>query len=133
VIDALVQHARTYIYSTALPPMAPAVAMAAIGLLQQDESLVAALRDRIAAFKAACQAKGIALEPSSTAIQPLIVGGAERALAVSAALRDEGFLVPAIRPPTVPDGTSRLRISISAAHATSDVERLAGALARALA
>ena len=133
VIDWLVQRARTYIYSTALPPMAPAVAKAAIELLQEDDSLVATLRDRIAAFKAACKTEGIVLEPSSTAIQPLIVEDVERTLAVSARLRDDGFLVPAIRPPTVPDGTSRLRISISAAHETTDVEQLAGALARALA
>jgi 8-amino-7-oxononanoate synthase len=71
--------------------------------------------------------------PSTTAIQPLVVGSASRALEVSAKLRAAGFLVPAIRPPTVPDGTSRLRISISAAHSRAHVELLAAALARSLA
>jgi 8-amino-7-oxononanoate synthase len=71
--------------------------------------------------------------PSATAIQPIVVGSAARALEVSASLRAGGFLVPAIRPPTVPEGTSRLRISISAAHAHADVESLAAALARSLA
>jgi 8-amino-7-oxononanoate synthase len=71
--------------------------------------------------------------PSQTAIQPVIVGGAPRALEVSARLSERGLLVPAIRPPTVPAGTSRLRVSISAAHEREDVERAAATLAECLA
>ncbi|HEX6634078.1 MAG TPA: aminotransferase class I/II-fold pyridoxal phosphate-dependent enzyme, partial [Usitatibacter sp.] len=76
---------------------------------------------------------GVPVTPSQTAIQPVIVGSAERALEVSARLADRGLFVPAIRPPTVPKGTSRLRVSLSAAHARADVERLAQALAESLA
>ena len=73
------------------------------------------------------------LAASSTAIQPLILGDTERALTASRRLLERGFLVPAIRPPTVPEGTSRLRASLSAAHSREDVEGLASALAQSLA
>ncbi len=132
VVEWLLQRARTYVFSTALPPMAAAAAVAAIDLLEADDSLPRRLRARIDAFRAACDAHGIAAPASTTAIQPLIVGEAGRALAVSARLRERGFLVPAIRPPTVPEGTSRLRISLSAAHSRADVEGLARALAQCL-
>jgi 8-amino-7-oxononanoate synthase len=133
VIERFVQHARTYMYSTALPPMAAAVAKRATEILDGDATLVARLHHRIAGFRAACEKGGVHLTPSSTAIQPLVVGTAARALEISARLRDLGFLVPAIRPPTVPEGTSRLRISLSAAHEPTDVASLAAALARSLA
>ncbi len=132
-LEWLMQRARTYIYSTALPPMAAAVARAAVGMLEQDDAPVERLRQRIREFRDACARRQVALAESSTAIQPLVVGSAERALQISSRLRDGGFLVPAIRPPTVPDGTSRLRISLSAAHEREDIESLAIALARALA
>ena len=132
-IEWLMQRARTYIYSTALPPMAAAAARAAIELLEGDPALVERLRARIAEFRSACAANGVAVSPSTTAIQPLVVGSAQRALDVSARLLDAGYFVPAIRPPTVPEGTSRLRISLSAAHERAHVEALAGELARALA
>ena len=130
MIEELMQRARTYMYSTALPPMAAAAARAAIEWLQEDDAPVARLRQRISDFRQACVQRKIALAESSTAIQPLVVGSAERALGISSRLRAEGFLVPAIRPPTVPEGTSRLRISLSAAHEREDVEALAAALAR---
>jgi len=133
VVERLMQRARTYMYSTALPPMAAAVAKRAVELLADDDALVVRLHQRIGEFRAACERHRIALKPSATAIQPLVVGSAARALEVSASLRAAGFLVPAIRPPTVPEGTSRLRISISAAHTRADVESLAAALARSLA
>jgi 8-amino-7-oxononanoate synthase len=133
VVEWLMQSARTYVFSTALPPMAAAAATAAIALLSEDESIVARLRERIADFTAACARASIRAGESATAIHPVVVGGEERALALSAALRDSGFLVPAIRPPTVPEGTSRLRISLSAAHTRGDVEALAAALAKHLA
>ncbi len=133
VIEWLMQRARTYMYSTALPPMAAAVATAAVEMLEHDGSIVARLHQRIGEFRAACAREGVPLAPSRTAIQPLIVGATERTVEVSTRLRDAGFLVPAIRPPTVPEGTSRLRVSISAAHDRESVEALAGALARALA
>jgi 8-amino-7-oxononanoate synthase len=130
VVEWLLQRARTYIYSTALPPYAAAVASAAIDLLETDDGLTARLHARIAQFTAACAAAGVAIAPSPTAIQPFILGAADAALAASRRLLDAGFLVPAIRPPTVPEGTSRLRISLCAAHAAEDVASLAAALAR---
>ncbi len=132
-IEWMLQRARTYIFSTALPPVMAAAASAAIGLVQSDATLLARLRARIAEFRAACAGLGVAATPSDTAIQPVIVGEAARALEVSARLLERGLLVPAIRPPTVPPGTSRLRVSLSAAHERTDVERLAGALAQCLA
>lgn len=132
-IEWLVQRARPYIYSTALPPMAAGAAIAALDLLEQEPGLVATLRSRIGEFRAACASRGVALAPSGTAIQPVIVGEAGRAVAAAARLHDRGFLVPAIRPPTVPEGTSRLRISLSAAHTSEEVAGLAAALAGCLA
>ena len=130
VVEWLVQRARTYIYSTALPPAVAAVASAAIELLESDGAIVDRLHAHIAAFRRACADAALALSPSETAIHPLIVGAAETALAMSRALEDGGLLVPAIRPPTVPEGTSRLRVSLSAAHTSEEVRSLAAALAR---
>jgi 8-amino-7-oxononanoate synthase len=132
MVEWLLQRARTYIYSTALPPMAAAVAMRALDLVDSDPDLVGRLRERIAQFKAACANVGVTLA-SPTAIQPVVVGSAPGALDASRRLAERGYLVPAIRPPTVPEGTSRLRVSISAAHSRPEVEGLAAALAETLA
>ena len=133
VVDWLVQKSRTYIYSTALPPMMAAAVLAALEILEGEDSPVERLHARIAEFRAACAAARVAVVDSATAIQPVIVGDAARTLEMSARLLDRGLLVPAIRPPTVPEATSRLRISLSAAHERGDVERLALALAQCLA
>ena len=131
-IEWLLQRARTYIYSTALPPMAPAAACCALDLLDGDPSIVASLRSRIGEFAAAAARAGLPSRSSRTAIQPVVVGAAERALDAARRLHERGFLVPAIRPPTVPEGTSRLRISLSAAHTREEVESLAAGLAQCL-
>jgi 8-amino-7-oxononanoate synthase len=133
VVDWLVQKSRTYIYSTALPPMMAAAVLAALEILEGEDSPVDRLHGRIAEFRAACAAARVAVVESATAIQPVIVGDAARTLEMSARLLDRGLLVPAIRPPTVPEATSRLRISLSAAHERGDVEHLALALAECLA
>jgi 8-amino-7-oxononanoate synthase len=133
LVEWLLQRARTYIYSTALPPSAAAVATAAIDLIDGDASLVAGLRERIAQFHDACADLGLKAVTSPTAIQPIVLGSAEWALDASRRLHERGFLVPAIRPPTVPEGTSRLRVSLSAAHSREDVEALAAELVAALA
>jgi len=132
MIEWLAQRARTYVYSTALPPMAAEVATAALDLIDDEPGIVLALRDRIAQFAAAMSSAGIAAALSATAIQPIVVGDARRSLEAAARLRERGFFVPAIRPPTVPEGTSRLRISLSAAHGSVEVEALAAALADCL-
>jgi len=131
LVEWLMQRARMYVFSTALPPAAAAVAAAALRLLEEDPGIVSSLGERIADFRRACMAAGIATA-STTAIQPVIVGEAARAVALSARLRDAGHLVPAIRPPTVPEGTSRLRVSLSAGHTRGQVEALVAALRDAL-
>ena len=128
VIEWMVQRARTYIYSTALPPAEAAVAVRAMELVDEDPSLLARLRSRVAQLQRGLLARGFRGATTGTAIQPIILGSAGVAVDVSALLAQLGFFVPAIRPPTVPDGTSRLRISVSAAHEASDVEALLSAL-----
>jgi 8-amino-7-oxononanoate synthase len=127
VIDWLMQRARTYVFSTALPPAAAAVATEALRLVEEHPSLVATLHERIGEFHRACARHGVEAS-SPTAIQPVIVGSPASAVAMSAQLRERGHLVPAIRPPTVPDGTARLRVSLSAAHSRDQVLALAAAL-----
>ncbi len=131
-IEWLLQRARTHVFSTALPPAAAAVATEALRLIEEDPAIVGSLHDRVGAFRDACSANGIATT-SATAIQPVVVGEATRAVALSSRLRARGHLVPAIRPPTVPAGTSRLRVSLSAAHTREQVASLASALAEVLA
>jgi 8-amino-7-oxononanoate synthase len=111
------------------------VADAAVELLARDPGPVERLRARIREFRAACESESVPLGESTTAIQPILIGPDERTLQIAAQLRahGQGFLVAAIRPPTVPEGTARLRISLSAAHEREDVEGLAQALGFALA
>jgi 8-amino-7-oxononanoate synthase len=113
--------------------MVPAAAIAALDLVDAQPQIVSRLRQRIADFRARSDAIGLRLGESTTAIQPLVLGDAAWAVDASQRLLERGFLVPAIRPPTVPEGTSRLRVSLSAAHSREDVERLAEALAQTLA
>lgn len=133
VVEWLLQRARTLVFSTALPPVAPAVAIAAMDLVDAEPARVERLRDRIADFRAAAMDAGLDLPQSPGAIQPVVVGEARRATAISARLAERGFLVPAIRPPTVPEGTSRLRVSLCADHDPADVRSLAAAIAATLA
>ena len=132
VIEWLLQRARTYVYSTALPPMAAAVAIRALDLVETDPSLVSRLHERIAQFRAECGRLGIPTLASESAIHPIVLGTPASAVEASRNLAERGFLVPAIRPPTVPAGTSRLRVSLSAAHSEADVSALAKALAECL-
>jgi 8-amino-7-oxononanoate synthase len=131
-IEWLLQRARTYVYSTALPPMAAAVAMESMALVESGSAGHGALRERITQWRSIASQLGLAAD-SQSAIHPIVLGGNDAAVAASAALRDEGFLVPAIRPPTVPEGTARLRVSLSAAHEAEDLEGLGRALGRCLA
>jgi 8-amino-7-oxononanoate synthase len=130
VIEWLMQRARTYIYTTALPPMAAAVAMRAMDLVDSDRSLVTKLRARIAQFRGECERRGIHAGNSETAIHPIVVGAPETAVEASGELARRGLLVPAIRPPSVPAGTSRLRVSLISSHTEDEVAHLAAALAQ---
>ena len=133
LVDALVQSARTWIYTTAMPPALAAAARAAVDIARFEGWRRDRLVRLIAQFRAGAIEKGFALMDSRTPIQPLVVGASERALAIAATLEAQGFYVPAIRPPTVPDGKARLRITLTALHSESDVERLLAALAKAIA
>jgi len=128
VIDTLMQHARSYIYTTASPPALACALRASLELLREEEWRREQLGVLVSQLRAALNESPWKLLPSSTPIQPLLVGGNEEVVALSEGLRARGIWVPAIRPPTVPQGTARLRISLSAAHSEADVEQLVEAL-----
>jgi len=129
LIEGLVQHGRTYIYTTALPPAVAAATRAALVVMQEE----AWRRERVLAharrFAAGANDLGLRVLPSTTPIQPLLLGTEGTALEASRALFEQGLWVPPIRPPTVPAGSSRLRVTFSAAHGDDDVTRLLEALA----
>ena len=131
VIDYLIQHARSYVYSTPAPPALSATLSASVNLIEKGDDLRAHLQHLIATLKANLQQKKWQLLSSETAVQPLIIGSNHEAVALSEYLQKLGILVPAIRPPTVPLNTARLRISLSAAHSQDDVIQLAKALNQA--
>ena len=128
LIETLIQNARTYIYTTATPPLLAHALLASLQIIAQEEWRRERLRALIAQLRDGLAASPWQLMPSETPIQPLLVGGNDAALALSARLAATGLLVPAIRPPTVPQGTARLRISLSADHEAADVARLVAAL-----
>ncbi|WP_299594621.1 8-amino-7-oxononanoate synthase [uncultured Microbulbifer sp.] len=131
LIDYLAQFARTYIYTTGMPPAVAAGCLRALELMQQ-EPLAETLQQRIAYFRRNAAAKGLPLESSTSAIQPLVLGCEKIVLNVAGQLQKSGYLVGAIRPPTVPAGTARLRITLSAAHSEAQIDGLLNALAAAL-
>lgn len=126
--DYLVQRARSYIYTTATPPLMSAALSASLRLIEGEAWRRERLRELIAALRQGLKLRRWRLMDSTTPIQPVIIGTNRETLAVSEALRERGVWVPAIRPPTVPKGEARLRISLSAAHSLEDVAQLAGAL-----
>lgn len=129
LISLLEQCARTLIYTTALPPASAAAVEAALALVRRADGPRPGLHRRIAHWRARTAAHGLESGTSVTPIQPCRLGSAETAVRYSKALAEQGFLVPAMRPPTVPQGESCLRVSLSALHTDTDLERLAAALA----
>jgi 8-amino-7-oxononanoate synthase len=132
LIELLIQRARTYIYTTALPPAVAAATRKALQLVQRESWRREKLHELIAQFREGATRRGLPLTDSPTAIQPLILGSAASTLAASAALRVKGYRVTAIRPPTVPQGSARLRVTLSATHEPSQVEALLVALEASL-
>jgi 8-amino-7-oxononanoate synthase len=128
LIDYLKSRARTFIFTTATPPLIAASTLAALDVIEQEPWRQVKLQQHIQTLRSALQQQGWQLMDSQSAIQPIIIGQAEDALAVSQALLEQGLLVSAIRPPTVPQGTSRLRITLSAAHSDEMVARLVDVL-----
>jgi 8-amino-7-oxononanoate synthase len=132
VIETLIQEARTYVYTTALPPAIAEAARASLRLVHKESWRRQRLRALIERFRTGATALGLPLLPSETPIQPLLLGSGQRALEISQKLRELGFWVAPIRPPTVPVGTARLRITLTASHSEEQVDRLLEALACSL-
>jgi len=128
VIDTLLQNARSYIYTTASPPALSSALLTSLEILREEEWRREQLCELIAQLRGGLKNLPWTLMSSSTPIQPLLVGSNEDAVALSEGLRTRGIWVPAIRPPTVPQGTARLRISLSSAHCKQDVMQLVKAL-----
>lgn len=131
LVDALVQFARTHVYTTAMPPALACATLAAVRVARMEPWRREQLARLVRHFRAGAGARGLILGDSMTPIQPLIVGEARAATRLSQRLAERGFFVPAIRPPTVPPGSARLRITLSALHSESDVEGLLDALVAA--
>jgi 8-amino-7-oxononanoate synthase len=132
VAELLVNTARPLIFSTALPPPSLAAALAALDVLEEEPGRVADLQANAAALRAELAGAGVAAGASSTQIVPLVVGDAALAVRVCEAALEGGVFAQAIRPPTVPEGTSRLRLAVMATHSEGDMRAAARTLAQAL-
>jgi 8-amino-7-oxononanoate synthase len=128
LIEYLIQRARPYIYTTALPPAVAHATLTSLRLAREESWRREHLHGLISRFRSGAEQLGANLMASNTPIQPLLAGDSQRALALSEALRARHIYVSAIRPPTVPKGTARLRVTLSAAHSEAQVDRLLAAL-----
>jgi 8-amino-7-oxononanoate synthase len=124
LIETLIQRARSYIYTTALPPAVAEATRTSVQLVQQEGWRREQLQTNIALFRRLAAQINLPLMPSTTAIQPLLLGDVKNTVAASARLKQHGILVSAIRPPTVPEGTARLRVTLCAVHTSAQIERL---------
>jgi 8-amino-7-oxononanoate synthase len=124
LIETLVQHARTYIYTTSMPPAVAAATLTSLRLLQEETWRRDKLTQLIKQFRDGCQELGLTLMDSPTPIQPIMIGESDKAMQISKALEDDGIFISAIRPPTVPQGSARLRVTLSAAHDETQVDVL---------
>ncbi len=131
-INYLRQTSRTWIYSTAMPSPLAAASRASLRIIQKESWRREKLLELIALFKQGAKEKGLNLLPSDTAIQPVLIGDSEQAITTSQRLIEQGILVTAIRPPTVPKHTDRLRITLSASHEAADILNLLKGLERCL-
>jgi 8-amino-7-oxononanoate synthase len=130
LIETLIQFARPYIYTTSSSPALACATLASLQLVKTEHWRREHLQQRIQEFRQGAQALGLNLMDSPTPIQPIIIGDSAQAMAISAQLRAQGILVGAIRPPTVAVGSARLRITLSAAHSSAQVQQLLDALAQ---
>lgn len=131
VIDYLIQTAKSYVYSTPAPPALSATLSVSVHLIEQGDALRTHLQHLVTTLKSNLNLKKWQLMPSETAVQPLLIGGNHDVVRLSEHLQSKGILVPAIRPPTVPKNTARLRISLSAAHSEKDILELTNAINKA--
>jgi len=128
LIETLIQSARSYIFTTAMPAAIAEATRTSLKIVQSENDRREKLKSLISQFRTGAQQLGLNLADSITPIQPIIVGSAEQALTMSKALAEQGILVSAIRPPTVPAGTARLRVTLSATHDETQVDKLLRAL-----
>ncbi|MCM2336773.1 MAG: 8-amino-7-oxononanoate synthase [Pseudomonas sp.] len=131
LLDHLAQSARPYIYTTALPPAQAAATLAAVKLARTEHWRRERLAELVARFHERADRAGLARLPSDTPIQPVLCGDNARALSMAGTLERAGYWVAAIRPPTVPEGRARLRVTLSALHGAADVDGLVETIARA--
>jgi len=129
LIDALIQFARTYIYTTALPPAIAGAVITSVDIVQKESWRREKLQESIHYFRHIAQQRDIPLMDSFTPIQPIMLGTADKAMQASQQLKEKGIIVTAIRPPTVPQNTARLRITLSASHEKSHIDKLLDSLA----
>jgi 8-amino-7-oxononanoate synthase len=129
LIAWLVNHARPYVFSTALAPPSAAAARRAVAVVIAEPERRLHLEALSGLLRGELRRLGLAAAEPGCHIVPVVVGAAGAAVALSRRLQRQGLLVPAIRPPSVPEGTARLRISLTAGHSEEDVRRLVGALA----
>jgi 8-amino-7-oxononanoate synthase len=128
LIETLIQFARTYIYTTALPPAIAGASSASLQLVRNQHWRREKLHNLIGRFRSAAKQIGLQLMNSNTPIQPILINDDQLVSTVNQQLRDKGFMIGAIRPPTVPAGTGRLRITLSANHSDEQVDQLLEAL-----
>ena len=128
VIETLIQYARSYIYTTAMPPLLSYTLLKSLVLIKQEEWRRRKLIQLAEHLKKELQSLHWNLLPSDTPIQPILIGKNSEVMRISSAIKERGILIPAIRSPTVPKKSARLRISLSAAHSINDIERLIAAL-----
>jgi 8-amino-7-oxononanoate synthase len=128
LIESLIQFSRSYIYTTAMPPAIAAATLTSLKIVREETWRREKLASLIARFRRGAEQIGLQLMASSTPIQPVVINDDQKVMQISAALREQGFLVGAIRPPTVPVGSGRLRITLSADHSEQQVDQLLNAL-----
>jgi 8-amino-7-oxononanoate synthase len=133
LIETLIQKARTYIYTTALPPAIAEATRTSLKIVVADPWRRDKLAGLVQRFSQGAKQLGLSLLPSASAIQPVIIGDSQQTMSISKALLEQGFLVGAIRPPTVPTGSARFRITFSALHEEHHIDRLLDAFERILA
>ena len=124
MIEYLVQYARSYIYTTAIPSASAAAACSSLKLFSNELDRLDHLNELVNYFKNQYSSLNYKFLPSDTPIQPIIVGDSRKATEISNKLFQHGIIAPAIRPPTVPYGSSRLRITLTASHTFSDIDKL---------
>ena len=132
LIETLIQKARTYIYTTALPPAIAEATRAGLKIVIAESWRRDKLKTLADRFRAGAEQLGLQLMASASPIQPIVIGDSQQAVDISKALLQSGFLVSAIRPPTVPQGSARLRVTLSAMHEEQQVDRLLDALDKAI-